>query len=93
MNDGEEPDFDALRVQRTEAFEQIVQSVCDELGWDRDKVSVSACGCQGCYCACPEGPCEHEFEGLREFEDGTGCEAVCKHCGLGAMAHDSRFAP
>jgi len=31
--------------------------------------------------------CEHEWGGWREFEDGRGGEQVCKHCGMGAMAH------
>ena len=30
--------------------------------------------------------CEHDFTGWRNFEDGTGGEQVCRHCGLGAMA-------
>lgn len=30
--------------------------------------------------------CEHDFKGWRNFEDGTGGEQVCRHCGLGAMA-------
>ena len=37
--------------------------------------------------------CQHEFEGWREFEDGNGGEAVCKHCGLGAMAFTLRTGP
>lgn len=32
-------------------------------------------------------PCEHDFQGWRDFEDGNGCEQVCTKCGLGAMQH------
>ena len=32
-------------------------------------------------------PCDHDFQGYREFEDGRGGEQVCTKCGLGAMAH------
>ena len=32
-------------------------------------------------------PCEHDFQGWREFEGGNGGERVCTKCGLGAMAH------
>lgn len=31
--------------------------------------------------------CDHDFQGWRNFEDGTGGEQVCAKCGLGAMAH------
>ena len=29
----------------------------------------------------------HDFQGWHDFEDGSGGETVCKHCGLGAMEH------
>ena len=32
-------------------------------------------------------PCEHEFAGWREFEDGCGGEQFCQKCGIGAMQH------
>ena len=34
--------------------------------------------------------CKHEFEGWRDFEDGRGGEAICKKCGIGAMAYSLR---
>ena len=30
---------------------------------------------------------QHEFKCWREFDDGRGGEAVCKHCGVGAMSY------
>ena len=38
------------------------------------------------HLAARPAPCQHDFQGWREFEDGRGGETVCKHCGLGAMA-------
>jgi hypothetical protein len=35
-------------------------------------------------------PCEHDFKGWREFEDGRGGEQVCTKCGMGAMEHSLR---
>jgi hypothetical protein len=32
-------------------------------------------------------PCEHNFDGWREFPDGNGGERFCQKCGLGAMAY------
>ena len=89
----DKPDFDALRRARGERLEQIVDEFCEERGWDRSKVLFHASGADGCYCACPDGPCEHEFDGWREFEDGRGGEQVCRKCGMGAMGHSLRFLP
>ena len=41
----------------------------------------------------PKDACQHEFVGWREFADGNGGEAVCKHCGIGAMAYTLRTEP
>lgn len=30
-------------------------------------------------------PCDHDFQGWREFDDGNGGEQVCSKCGIGAM--------
>lgn len=38
-------------------------------------------------------PCEHDFQGWREFDDGCGGEAVCCKCGIGAFEHTMRLLP
>jgi hypothetical protein len=38
-------------------------------------------------------PCEHDFSGWREFDDGRGGEQFCQKCGLGAMQWSMRFLP
>lgn len=86
-------DFARLKAERDANLEKEVAAICEEHGWDREKVHFHASGTDGCYCACPDGPCQHEFEGWREFDDGCGGETVCKHCGLGSMSHDMRFMP
>lgn len=45
------------------------------------EITIVKCGCGS------HAPCEHEWGGWREFDDGRGGEQVCKKCGLGAMAH------
>jgi hypothetical protein len=88
------PDFDELRRKRDEALNALFDAVCKEQGWDRSQVSAHISpDPRGCYCACPDGPCEHEFSGWRDFEDGNGGEAICKKCGMGAMSHDMRCMP
>lgn len=89
----EKPDFEALRAKRDAALEAVIAAACAKEGWDRATVQVHVSGRGGCYCACPDGPCEHEFAGWREFEDGNGGEAVCRLCGVGALSHTLRTAP
>jgi hypothetical protein len=86
-----EPDFDEMRRKRDEALNALFDAVCKEHGWDRSQVSAHVHPHPSeCYCACPDGPCEHEFAGWRDFEDGCGGEQVCSKCGAGAMAHSLR---
>lgn len=87
-------DFDELKRKRDESIRSVVDAFCEKHGWDRNKATVPSHDLGAtCYCACPDGPCQHEFEGWREFDDGHGGEKVCKRCGLGAMSHDLRFMP
>lgn len=86
------PDFEQLRHERDEALEKAIQAICDEHGWPRGEVQTHLSG-GSCYCACPEGPCEHQFEDWRDFEDDNGGECVCSLCGLGAMSHSLRCGP
>ncbi len=90
------PDFDALRRERDEAIRKVIAEAFKAMGADPDKghahVSFGG-GSSECYCACPDGPCEHQFSGWREFDDGLGGETFCQRCGMGAMAHDIRVAP
>ena len=91
-----ESEFEALKRQRDRAFERSVAEACERMGWDRNEVTVRKCcggASQECYCACPDGPCQHEFDGWREFEGGRGGEQVCSRCGMGAMSHSMRTGP
>lgn len=88
------PDFDALRAERDAAIEKMVREAARKL-WGEEatgKITFHANlggGSHDCYCACADGgPCEHEFGGWREFEDGLGGETFCARCGMGAMSHD-----
>ncbi len=89
-----EPDFVKLRAERDAAIERVAREVWVKLGGDPNEApKFHSRDYGGCYCACPTGPCEHQFEGWREFDDGCGGEQVCKLCGEGAMSHCLRFAP
>lgn len=86
------PNFAALRAKRDAATEAAINAICEKYGWDRSGVKVHMSGGGGCYCACGEGgPCEHEFSGWREIDNGG--EQFCRLCGMGAMRHTLRYAP
>lgn len=86
MSDNDKPDFEALRAERNRKVRDMLTAICKDHGWDPDQVT-SSFQPDACYCACPDGPCEHDFQGWREFEDGGGGEQVCTRCGMGAMSH------
>jgi len=94
----EAPDFDKLRAERDAAVAAIVKATI--LRIDGDEAAEKAFyhvnfggGSALCYCACADGgPCEHQFAGWREFEDGLGGEQFCQRCGMGAMSHSMHTA-
>lgn len=79
-------------MARNASVENVMAKICEEKGWDRDDVRTNH-NPNACYCACPTGPCEHDFQGWRESEDGLTGETFCKRCGMGAMGHDMRTGP
>jgi hypothetical protein len=80
------PDFDALRAERNRITQAWMDDIATEKAWG--KMSMSDAEKNSCYCDCANGgPCEHDFQGWREFEDGNGGERVCSRCGMGAMWH------
>ena len=88
------PDFAALRAASDEARNKIAAKIAAKYG---AAALVLFSGGSGCYCACPDGPCVHEFEGNRDIldenDDVVGGEAVCRLCGCGAMSHSLRCGP
>lgn len=78
--------------RRAEGIQRMLARLREEWGRAPDAplsahVSYGG-GTEDCYCACAEGgPCQHEWTGWRDFEDGSGGEAVCGRCGMGAMQH------
>lgn len=79
------PDFEKLRADRNAAFERDIEKIKAVFGVSNVHTGFDP---SACYCGCMEGgPCEHKFDGWREFEDGRGGEQFCQRCGQGAMAH------
>lgn len=57
-------------------------------------VEVFICGgSSNCRCQCPDGPCEHVWDGPGvDFENGGG-SVDCSRCGMVAMDHDLWVMP
>lgn len=92
----DDPDFEKLRADRDEAVSKIATDMAKDMARRAGKPEAEiesvhinyGGGTSECYCACADGgPCEHDFSGWREFDDGNGGEQYCQRCGMGAMAH------
>ena len=88
-----EPDFEALRAKRNEEVRRVMREIAVDMGWNPEDVKCTH-NDNACYCACPDGPCEHKWDGKPyESEDGCAWSATCSRCGCTAMNHDLRCAP
>lgn len=85
-------EFAELARKRDEAGAEAVRAACERMGWEPAKVAFHASHAGKCYCACPEGPCQHIWDGP-EWADDNSSSATCSRCGEVAMFHDLRCAP
>jgi hypothetical protein len=85
-------EFDELKRKRDESLSAAVAAICEKNGWDPTKVQFHASGTHGCYCACPDGPCQHIWDGP-EYAEECMSSATCSLCGEIAMSHDMRCGP
>lgn len=89
-------EFEELKRQRDEGVAKALADVCKKHGWDPVgvKAHVSHASSADCYCACPDGPCQHTWDGpIYESEDGCMRSATCSRCGAVAAYHDMRCGP
>jgi hypothetical protein len=87
------PDFDALRADRNARVQASMQKLADEHGIPLQSLR-SNFNPNACYCACPDGPCEHKWDGdWWTSEDGCAQSATCSRCGTTAMSHSLRTGP
>lgn len=85
-------EFDELKRKRDAALEQVIDELCAKHGFDRSKAIVHVSGGGPCYCACPDGPCQHIWDGP-DFVDDGAVSGTCSRCGAIAMFHDMRCMP
>ena len=93
-----ESEFTELKRKRDEGILKVVAEVRKKLWPDAPDDEPVQFHCRDysadCYCNCPEGPCQHEFDGWRDIHDDEGrvCggEQFCQRCGMGSMNHSMR---
>lgn len=85
-------EFEAMKRKRDAAVSAVIDAICAEHGWKRDQVHVHTTGAGICYCACPDGPCQHVWDG--PVEEGENYASVtCSRCGMSSISHDLRCGP
>lgn len=82
-------EFEELKRKRDDSIRTTVDALCKEYGWDRSKTTFHSRDMHGCYCACPEGPCQHKWDGPTVTEDNM-VDTTCSLCGASAFSHDMR---
>lgn len=91
-----EADFDELKRKRDESILAVAAKMAEELGVAPEDLVIHSHGRGNgiCYCACPSGPCQHEWDGPQWVsEDECSASVTCSRCGEIAMYHDMRCAP
>ena len=92
-----EAEFAELRRQRDEKLKSELARIGERLGATFGALTFHACGSHDCYCACPDGPCQHDWNGPVVQDDGHDTcswhSASCSRCGTLAMNHDMRCMP
>lgn len=89
-----EAEFNELKKRRDGAVQKAVAEICERNGWNPSEVQFHVHGSHGCYCDCPDGPCQHDWDGPDwASEDGCAGSVTCSRCGEIAMNHDMRNGP
>jgi hypothetical protein len=87
-----EAEFDELKRTRDAAYEAWFAEMCAEKGWNPADVLVHRSHGSGCYCNCPDGPCQHEWNG-EPHQEGGMWTSTCSRCGEWSINHDMRCGP
>lgn len=89
-----ESEFNELKRQRDASVEASIVKACKELGIEREAAQVHVSHADDCYCACPDGPCQHIWDGAEYVsEDQCMFSTTCSRCGAVCAYHDMRCMP
>lgn len=95
-------EFAELARQRDESVMATIKALSETHGFDLKSTTIHMSHAGKCYCACPDGPCQHIWDGPTEpigLEEGEPPESAlcwsstCSRCGISAMSHDMRCGP
>lgn len=92
-------EFDELKRKRDEAIAAAAESMRAEYWPDAapGSLHVHASHAGECYCSCPDGPCQHIWDGPEYTEEPEGggfmSSVTCSRCGTPAIFHDMRCGP
>jgi Zn-finger protein len=84
-----EAEFDALKQELDTAILAIAKAFAEKNDMPLSEVYVHISGGSKCYCACPSGPCQHDWTGLW-VDYGNGGSVTCARCNQSAMQHSLR---
>lgn len=85
-------EFEELKRQSAEATREVVAEIAHMWGVDPSKLQVHDCSAGKCYCACPDGPCQHIWDGP-EYREENISSVTCSLCGEPEIYHDMRCGP
>ena len=90
-------EFEELHRKRAEAMTKLRERMAEKAGVEPGEIHMHDCGAGKCYCACPDGPCQHVWDGPEYTETGEGgsfmSSVTCSRCGEPAIYHDMRCGP
>jgi len=87
-------EFEELKRKRDASIAASIAKICAEQGWDPAATRVHASHSGECFCACPDGPCQHIWDGPAHVSDDECLHSTtCSRCGAVAAYHDMRCAP
>lgn len=87
----DKPDFEALRAKRNAAMFKYIENLAEAEGVEPGSIRITF-DPNACYCDCPNGPCEHSWDG-KPIEDEMSYSRTCSRCGAIQMFHDMRVLP
>ena len=88
-----EAEFDELKRKRAEAMVRVRERIAEKWGVKPEELHIHDCDAGSpCYCACPDGPCQHVWDGP-EYTEENMSSVTCSRCGTPAIYHDMRVGP
>jgi hypothetical protein len=86
-------EFDELHRKRAKDMAKLRITFAAKWGVAAADIQMHDCSTGKCYCACPDGPCQHVWDGPEYNEENMSSVVTCSRCGEPAIYHDMRCGP